>query len=185
METAAHPAAELFGGWAAPAGSGFAQPGLRWSGPAGPARSSTGSPGCVRRDSFSPRFWWSPSNDHPSDKATFAIGAIVAAGLRVISNGWSSGAGRKANRWPPIWPSSRLATTTSSAGISLWSRLAAYGHGLDSQLAHAACASVEPTLEVIDFLSGIFEMPRACGTLAPPSAGGHLLAHSVFIAGLA
>lgn len=32
--------------------------------------------------------WWFPSNDHPTDKATFDIRVTVPRGKRVVSNGW-------------------------------------------------------------------------------------------------
>jgi aminopeptidase N len=69
--------------------------------------------------------WWYPSNDDPSNKATFTITVTVPAGLQAISNGallggphtaapgWG-GAGKKPTRWPPTSRSSRSVTTTSS-----------------------------------------------------------------------
>jgi aminopeptidase N len=37
--------------------------------------------------------WWYPCNDHPLDKATFAITAVVPTALQVISNGAPLGGG--------------------------------------------------------------------------------------------
>lgn len=42
--------------------------------------------------------WWYPSNDHPSDKATFAVTATVPAGVEAISNGALLGGPSRSSR---------------------------------------------------------------------------------------
>ncbi|HWR48608.1 MAG TPA: M1 family metallopeptidase [Pseudonocardiaceae bacterium] len=113
--------------------------------------------------------WWYPSNDHPSDKATFTITAIVPAGLQVISNGAllggpePAGPGLQRWRWQETEP---MATYLAFVAIGNYDivrqdtrfglYLAAYDRGLDPQVANAARASVERTPEILEFLSGIF-----------------------------
>ncbi|MGB8961214.1 MAG: M1 family metallopeptidase [Pseudonocardiaceae bacterium] len=113
--------------------------------------------------------WWYPSNDHPSDKATFTITAVVPAGLQVISNGALLGGPEPAGpgvaqwRWQETEP---MATYLAFLAIGNYDivrqdtrfglYLAAYDRGLDAQVADAARASVEQTPQIIEFLSGIF-----------------------------
>ena len=58
---------------------------------------------------------WFPVNDHPSDKATFALAMTVPDGLEALSNGVPGPAddqrrldhlalGREQRRWPATWP---------------------------------------------------------------------------------
>jgi aminopeptidase N len=113
--------------------------------------------------------WWYPSNDHPSDKATFTITAVVPAGLQVISNGAllggpePAGPGQQRWRWQETEPMATYLAFVAIGHYDIVRRdtrfglyLAAYAQGLDPQVADAARASVEQTPEVIDFLSGIF-----------------------------
>ncbi|MGH3702288.1 MAG: M1 family metallopeptidase [Pseudonocardiaceae bacterium] len=113
--------------------------------------------------------WWFPSNDHPSDKAAFAITAIVPAGLQVISNGAlvggpePAGPGLEQWRWQETEPMATYLAFVAIGNYDIVRRdtrfglyLAAYDRGLDPQLAAAARASVERTPEIIEFLSGIF-----------------------------
>ena len=113
--------------------------------------------------------WWYPCNDHPSDKATFAITTIVPAGLQVISNGALLGgpepAGPGVVRWR--WQESQpMATYLAFVAIGHYTLvrqdtrfglyLAAYDQNLTPQIATAARSSVEQTPQIIDFLSGMF-----------------------------
>ena len=113
--------------------------------------------------------WWYPSNDHPSEKATFAITAIVPAGLQVISNGAllggpePAGPGLQRWRWQESEPMATYLAFVAIGNYDIVRRdtrfglyLAAYDRGLDPQVADAARASVERTPEIIEFLSGIF-----------------------------
>ena len=113
--------------------------------------------------------WWYPCNDHPSDKATFTVTAIVPAGLQVISNGAllggpePAGTGLEQWRWQESEPMATYLAFVAIGHYDIVRRdtrfglyLSAYDRGLDPQLADAARASVERTPEILDFLSGIF-----------------------------
>ncbi|MDQ2791648.1 MAG: peptidase [Pseudonocardiales bacterium] len=113
--------------------------------------------------------WWYPSNDHPSDKATFTITAIVPAGLQVISNGAllggpePAGAGLQQWRWQETEPMATYLAFIAIGNYDIVRRdtrfglyLAAYDQALDPVIAAAARASVEQTPQIIEFLSGIF-----------------------------
>lgn len=113
--------------------------------------------------------WWYPCNDHPSDKATFTITAIVPAGLQVISNGAllggpePVGSGLARWRWQESEPMATYLAFVAIGNYDIVRRdtrfglyLAAYDRGLDPQVADAARDSVERTPEIIEFLSGIF-----------------------------
>ncbi|MEJ7689418.1 MAG: M1 family metallopeptidase [Nocardioidaceae bacterium] len=121
--------------------------------------------------------WWFPSNDHPSDKATFTIRLTVPAGYEALSNG-------------------ALANRRSAAGLSTWTwavrsqmatylAFAAFGHydvergrtaqgvpfvyGFERGLGHharAARTSVRSTPEVLRFLE------RAWGSYPYRNLGG-------------
>lgn len=113
--------------------------------------------------------WWYPSNDHPSDKATFIITAAVPAGLQVISNGAllggpePAGPGMEQWRWQESEPMASYLAFVAIGHYDVVRRdtryglyLGAYDRGLAPQVADAARASVEQTPEILDFLSGIF-----------------------------
>ncbi|MBV9011279.1 MAG: M1 family metallopeptidase [Pseudonocardiales bacterium] len=113
--------------------------------------------------------WWYPSNDHPSDKATFTITTIVPAGLQVISNGdllggpEPAGPGWQRWRWQESQPMATYLAFIAIGHYDIVRRdtrfglyLAAYDRELDPQIAGAARDSVERTPEIIEFLSGIF-----------------------------
>jgi aminopeptidase N len=113
--------------------------------------------------------WWYPANDHPSDKATFTITAIVPAGLQAISNGAllggpeQAGPGLQQWRWQESEPMTTYLAFVAIGHYDIVRRdtrfglyLAAYDQDLDPQIADAARASVERTPEILEFLSGIF-----------------------------
>jgi aminopeptidase N len=113
--------------------------------------------------------WWYPANDHPSDKATFTITAIVPAGLQAISNGAllggpeQAGPGLQQWRWQESEPMTTYLAFVAIGHYDIVRRdtrfglyLAAYDRDLDPQIADAARASVERTPEILEFLSGIF-----------------------------
>jgi aminopeptidase N len=112
--------------------------------------------------------WWYPCNDHPSDKASFAITAVVPTGLQVISNGTllggpePAGPGLQQWRWQESDPMATYLAFVAIGHYNIVRRntrfgpyLAAYGQNVDQQFPNAR-ASVEQTPEIIDFLSGIF-----------------------------
>lgn len=134
--------------------------------------------------------WWYPVNDHPSDKATFTITAVVPAGLQVISNGALLGGPEQAGpglaqwRWQASEPMASYLAFVAIGNYDIVRRdtrfglyLAAYDRGIDPQLAEAARASVERTPEVLEFLSGIFgPYPfRQLGGVVPNSTLGFAL----------
>ncbi|MGH3771675.1 MAG: M1 family metallopeptidase [Pseudonocardiaceae bacterium] len=113
--------------------------------------------------------WWYPCNDHPSDKATFTITAIVPDGLQVISNGAllggpePAGPGQQRWRWQETEPMATYLAFVAIGNYDIVRRdtrfglyLAAYDRSLDPQIADAARASVERTPEILEFLSEIF-----------------------------
>ncbi len=113
--------------------------------------------------------WWYPSNDHPSDKATFTITAVVPAGLQVISNGAllggpeAAGPGLQQWRWQETEPMATYLAFMAIGNYDIVRRdtrfglyLAAYDRALDPAVADVARASVEQTPQIIEFLSGIF-----------------------------
>ncbi|MGH3882779.1 MAG: M1 family metallopeptidase [Pseudonocardiaceae bacterium] len=113
--------------------------------------------------------WWYPSNDHPSDKATVAVTAVVPAGVEAISNGAllggpePAGPGWERWRWQASAPMASYLAFVAIGQYDLVRRdtpygpyLAAYAQGLDPQIAAAARASVERTPEITGFLAEIF-----------------------------
>jgi len=113
--------------------------------------------------------WWYPSNDHPSDKATFTITAVVPAGLQMISNGAllggpeAAGPGLQQWRWQETEPMATYLAFMAIGNYDIVRRdtrfglyLAAYDRALDPAVAEVARASVEQTPQIIEFLSGIF-----------------------------
>jgi aminopeptidase N len=113
--------------------------------------------------------WWYPCNDHPLDKATFTITAVVPADLQVISNGAllggpePAGPGWQRWRWAHSEPMAPYLAFVAIGHYDIVRRdtafgpyLAAYDRRLPPPVAAAARASVEQTPQIIEFLSGIF-----------------------------
>ncbi|MGH3998080.1 MAG: M1 family metallopeptidase [Pseudonocardiaceae bacterium] len=113
--------------------------------------------------------WWYPSNDHPSDKATVAVTAIVPAGVEAISNGAllggpePAGPGLERWRWQAKAPMATYLAFVAIGQYDIVRRdtefgpyLAAYAQGLDPEIAEAARLSVERTPEITRFLSDFF-----------------------------
>ena len=108
--------------------------------------------------------WWYPSNDHPTDKATFDVSVAVPQGVEALSNGVPAGRQQQANGWVRwSWrsakPQNTYATfmvigqyddTRSVAGPGALPFISAYANDLGAN-AGAARASVERTPEIIDF----------------------------------
>ncbi|MGK4585617.1 M1 family metallopeptidase [Kitasatospora sp. HPMI-4] len=112
-------------------------------------------------------WWWFPSNDHPSDKATFDVSVLVPDGTQAISNGVltssSSELGWTRYNWRENKPQATylatlaigrfdVTTSTSSGGLPI---INAYSKDLGDNDGSAR-ASVERTGELADWLSGIF-----------------------------
>ncbi|WP_406207524.1 M1 family metallopeptidase [Kitasatospora sp. NBC_01560] len=111
--------------------------------------------------------WWYPSNDHPTDKATFDVSVLVPDGTQAISNGiltgQSSQAGWTRYNWRQTKPQATylatlaigrfdLRTDTTPGGLPV---VTAYSKDLGDNDG-AARASVERTGELVDWLSGYF-----------------------------
>ncbi|MEV7119282.1 M1 family metallopeptidase [Kitasatospora griseola] len=131
--------------------------------------------------------WWFPSNDHPSDKATFDVSVLVPNGTQVISNGVLTGTSSQAGWTRFSWRENKpqatyLATLgigkfditrdTTAGGVPVYN---AYSKDLGEN-AGAARASVERTGELVDWLSTYFgEYPfSSIGGFVPnlPTSGG-------------
>ncbi|GAB2724074.1 M1 family metallopeptidase [Kitasatospora kifunensis] len=135
--------------------------------------------GAVIADEPEAAWWWFPSNDHPSDKATFDVSVLVPDGTQAISNGvltsQSSKLGWTRFDWRENKPQATylatlaigkfdITTGTSPGGVPV---LNAYSPDLGDN-ADAARASVERTGELVDWLSGYF------GSYPFSSAGGYV-----------
>ena len=115
-------------------------------------------------------WWWYPSNDHPTDKASFDVSVLVPDGVEAISNGvptrWAQPALSGWNRWS--WRQAKPQATyltflaigdfdtyqdTSADGSPI---ITAYNRRLDAATAAAARSSVERTDEILDWGAGLF-----------------------------
>jgi aminopeptidase N len=137
-------------------------------------------------------WWWFPSNDHPSDKATFDVSVAVPDGVEVISNGvmprnpvqeilgwtrWS---------WRSVKPQAtylaflaigqyEITRDTTADGQQV---INAYSDLLTPDFEDAAKASVERTAEIVDWESGLFgpyAFEARGGVVAPPDTLGFAL----------
>jgi aminopeptidase N len=131
-------------------------------------------------------WWWYPSNDHPTDKATFDINVQVPNGVEVISNGVQpvppdpTIPGWQRWYWRTTSPTAtylafldigqyEIRTDTMADGTPL---ITAYAENLGGS-AGAARASVERTAEIIEWGSNLFgPYPfEAAGGVAGPIDG--------------
>ncbi|MGC9665525.1 M1 family metallopeptidase [Planosporangium sp. 12N6] len=136
-------------------------------------------------------WWWFPSNDHPTDKATFDVSVLVPDGTQVVSNGVMP---RPAIRELPGWsrwywrsvkPMAtylaflaighyEIRTDTSVDGQPV---INAYAQDL-GEYGGAARASVERTAEVVDWESTVFgpyPFEARGGVVAPYNSMGYAL----------
>ncbi|MET7285269.1 M1 family metallopeptidase [Streptomyces sp. NPDC005573] len=135
--------------------------------------------GAVAADEPESAWWWFPSNDHPSDKATYDVSVAVPDGTQAVSNGTlqssSSKLGWTRYNWRQDKPQATYLTTlalgkfdittsTSDGGVPV---VNAYSADLGDNDG-AARASVERTGEIVDWLSGWF------GPYPFASAGGYV-----------
>ncbi|WP_433788958.1 M1 family metallopeptidase [Actinoplanes sp. CA-252034] len=115
-------------------------------------------------------WWWYPSNDHPTDKASFDVSVLVPDGVEVISNGtpteWATRAvdGWSRYSWRQDKPQAGylaflaigdfdVSLDTSADGSPI---VTAYSTRLDAATAAAAKASVERSDEITDWLAERF-----------------------------
>jgi aminopeptidase N len=136
--------------------------------------------GAVAANEPESAWWWFPSNDHPSDKASYDVKVKVPSGDQAISNGLLVSS-RTADGWSTYhWRETKqqatyLATlavghfdithSRTRTGIPV---INAYSTDLPAAEAANARASVERTAEIVDFLSGYF------GPYPFDAAGGYV-----------
>lgn len=125
-------------------------------------------------------WWWFPSNDHPTDKATYDVSVSVPKGTQAISNGRLAGV-KSASGWTRYdWrerqpQASYLATlavgkfslvkSRTKSGIPV---ITAYSKDLTPGALVAAKASVGRTAAVVDWATKLF------GPYPFDSAGGYV-----------
>ncbi|SCK33144.1 Peptidase family M1 [Streptomyces sp. WMMB 714] len=135
--------------------------------------------GAVAANEPESAWWWYPSNDHPSDKATFDVSIAVPEGYQSLSNGRLVSERESAGWVRTSWRSSKpqatylatlavgkfdLTKSTTESGIPV---VNAYSKGLGDEDGSAR-ASVERTAEITDWLEGVF------GTYPFESVGGYV-----------
>ncbi|MGK5631549.1 M1 family metallopeptidase, partial [Streptomyces sp. URMC 123] len=111
--------------------------------------------------------WWFPSNDHPTDKATYDVSVAVPDGTQAISNGvllsQTSKAGWTRFNWRSDKPQATYLATLAVGKFDITTDktadglpvLNAYSKDLGAN-AGAARASVERTAEVAEYLTEVF-----------------------------
>lgn len=113
--------------------------------------------------------WWYPSNDHPTDKATFDVSVAVPDGVEMLSNGVLISRQQQINGWIRWnWRSTKPQNTYStfmvvgqyddlrfSTAPNGQQFISAYKNELGEN-ADAARASVERTPEIIEFQETLF-----------------------------
>ncbi|WP_329788793.1 M1 family metallopeptidase [Lentzea sp. DG1S-22] len=112
--------------------------------------------------------WWFPSNDHPTDKATFDVNVAVPNGVEAISNGTFLGTTRQINgytrwNWRSAKPQATYLTFLTIGQFEVRQSTApngqpvvnAYSDRLGAN-ADSARASIERTPEVTEFLADNF-----------------------------
>jgi aminopeptidase N len=124
--------------------------------------------GAVAANEPESAWWWFPSNDHPTDKATYDVSVTVPKGLQVISNGRQVGQRTKKGWTRFDWREARpqatyLATVAvgkfdvtrgrTKGGLPF---INAYSKGLSGEVRKNAQASLGRTAEVIDWESRVF-----------------------------
>ncbi|MEV8503329.1 M1 family metallopeptidase [Actinoplanes sp. NPDC051475] len=137
-------------------------------------------------------WWWFPSNDHPSDKATFDVSVAVPDGVEVISNGvqprdptpevlgWTRWYWRSAKPQATYlafitigqYDITRDVTPAGEPVINAYSKL------LPEDFDAAARASVERTAEITEWeesLFGPWPFTARGGVVAPPGTLGFAL----------
>ncbi|XVV03416.1 M1 family metallopeptidase [Actinosynnema sp. CA-248983] len=126
--------------------------------------------------------WWYPSNNHPTDKATFDVSVAVPDGVEVISNGIFNGTAKQINgwtrwRWRSLKPQATYLTYVAIGQFEVRQSTAPNGQPVvnayslnlgENEL--PAKASVERTPEVTEFLEqsfGPYPFEAQGGVVAP------------------
>ncbi|WP_433326934.1 M1 family metallopeptidase [Spirillospora sp. CA-294931] len=136
--------------------------------------------GAVAANEPESAWWWFPSNDHPTDKATYDVSVAVPAGNQVISNGRPTKT-RKSGNWVRYgWrENSPQATYLATLAVGKFdlekSRtktglpvLNYYSKSLPADVRKNAKASLDKTASVIEWQSKVF------GPYPFSSAGGYV-----------
>ncbi|MFI9507994.1 M1 family metallopeptidase [Nocardia sp. NPDC052566] len=111
--------------------------------------------------------WWYPSNDHPTDKATYAVSVLAPEDRDVLSNGVETGVtqnipGWKRHNWLSKSPQMTYATFLAvgkyerggqSGGTPARPNLTAYATDLNPTVRANAKSSIERTPEIVDWLA--------------------------------
>lgn len=110
--------------------------------------------------------WWYPSNDHPTDKATYTVSVLAPEQLDVLSNGVETGVtqespGWKRHNWLSKSPQMTYATFLAIGKYERGGRtggsrpnLTAYAKDLSPTVRANAKRSIERTPEIVDWLAG-------------------------------
>ncbi|WP_314174209.1 M1 family metallopeptidase [Streptomyces winkii] len=142
--------------------------------------------GAVAANEPESAWWWYPSNDHPSDKATFDISVAVPKGYQSLSNGElvsqePAGDGWVRDAWRSSTPQATYLATLAvgkfditkgrtEGGIPV---VNAYSKGLGDEDGSAR-ASIERTAEVTDWLESVFgKYPFSSVGGYVPDTGAH------------
>ncbi|MBW4715876.1 M1 family metallopeptidase [Saccharothrix obliqua] len=112
--------------------------------------------------------WWYPSNNHPTDKATYDVSVAVPDGVEAISNGTFEGTTKQINgwtrwRWRSAKPQASYLTFLAIGQYDVRQSTAPNGQPVVNAYAlnlgahdGAARASIERTPEVVEFLAESF-----------------------------
>ncbi|MFI9402513.1 M1 family metallopeptidase [Nocardia sp. NPDC052316] len=135
--------------------------------------------------------WWYPSNDHPTDKATYAVSVLAPADMDVFSNGVETSVtqnipGWKRHNWLSKHPQMTYATFLAvgkyerggqNSGTPARPNLTAYATDLNPTIRANAKASIERTPEITDWLaSALTPYPfESTGGLVDAKMGGFAL----------
>lgn len=135
--------------------------------------------------------WWYPSNDHPTDKATYAVSVLAPEAMDVLSNGVETSVtqqipGWKRHNWlsksPQITYASFLAIGKyerggQNSGTPARPNLTAYATDLNPTVRANAKSSIERTPEIVDWLAGVLTpYPfESTGGLVDAKMGGFAL----------
>ncbi|GGJ94920.1 peptidase [Pilimelia anulata] len=128
--------------------------------------------------------WWFPSNDHPTDKATFDVSVLVPEKLAALSNGIQAGgdptqpiAGWKRWNWRNSLPTATYLQFLMIGDYEIQKEdldgvplLNAYHRGLGAALP-AAKASIGRTAEIVEWQSGVlgpYPFATLGGIAGPP-----------------
>ncbi|WP_436533773.1 M1 family metallopeptidase [Actinoplanes sp. HUAS TT8] len=137
-------------------------------------------------------WWWFPSNDHPTDKATFDVSVSVPDGVEAISNGVQprppvrETLGYTRWSWRSLKPQATyltfltigqydITTDTTADGSTVYN---AYSQLISPDFRAAAQSSVERTAEITDWEStvfGPFPFEARGGVVTPPGSIGFAL----------